>query len=779
LKQGAITHVPEIGVLQNGAARLVTQPGMRSALLVPLQQSDGKPLGILAAVSREPNHFSQQDQQLGRQVAVVLSSAIENRRLLEQTQQALAQTDTLYRVVREIASAPDLQELLRVTAGAMRLPFINRLVLYRLALDAAGEILSGRIVANWSNGRGLSPAAVGLELPLEQVMFVQPLFGAEPLLVDNVQTDGRLNSIAREITMLSSGVTIAALPLLVGDQRTGALLFEGDEPHSWSVEEQSFLTSLASAVAVAMERFRLFEETRVALNEARRSAERERESAELVSALNRRLTREGWQDYFAHLNSNLVVESAAQEHANGNGVPHETAEDAESHSTNGEGKVTFPISLRGEVIGEIELEPGDPAAISEDNLGLITHVAENLGVALDNARLVSETQRRVSELNALNQISTTITSQLEFETLLNVIGEQLRRIFNTENVYIALYDRATDMISLPYFVNDGKRVSVEPIRYGEGISSHIIRTREPLLINKYADARMGELGAKVFGNPARSFLGVPVFVGDEVTGVMTVQDMQHEDVFDESNLNLMQTIAATVGAALQNAQLYSAIKQEVVVRQRAEEEIKLSLREKEVLLKEIHHRVKNNLQIITSLLNLQSAQIKDPDAFGMFRESQARVRSMALIHEKLYQSKDLARIDFDSYVRDLLVYLFRSYAVNPDQIRPEIQEHSMFLGIDTAIPCGLIISELVTNALKYAFPDGKRGSLRLGVGPEDDGHLTLEVSDTGAGFKPGFNWRESDSLGLQLVSTLTAQLHGLVNVHSDASGTSFKITFPG
>ena len=133
---------------------------------------------------------------------------------------------------------------------------------------------------------------------------------------------------------------------------------------------------------------------------------------------------------------------------------------------------------------------------------------------------------------------------------------------------------------------------------------------------------------------------------------------------------------------------------------------------------------------------------------------------------------------FDSYVRDLMVYLFRSYAANPDQIRMHIDTNEMSLGIDTAIPCGLIVSELVTNTLKYAFPAGRRGDLHVGLGAEDDGHLTLIVSDNGIGLPQDFDWRESDSLGLQLVSTLSAQLHGTIEV-SGEGGTSYKITFPG
>jgi len=139
-------------------------------------------------------------------------------------------------------------------------------------------------------------------------------------------------------------------------------------------------------------------------------------------------------------------------------------------------------------------------------------------------------------------------------------------------------------------------------------------------------------------------------------------------------------------------------------RLRTEDQIKASLKEKEVLLREIHHRVKNNLQIISSLFNLQSRCIKDKQVLHVFKESRDRIRSMALIHERLYQSKDLARIDFTEYVRGLVANLFQSYKVNPDLIALETSIKEIFLGVDKAIPCGLIIDELVSNSLKYAFP---------------------------------------------------------------------------
>ena len=214
--------------------------------------------------------------------------------------------------------------------------------------------------------------------------------------------------------------------------------------------------------------------------------------------------------------------------------------------------------------------------------------------------------------------------------------------------------------------------------------------------------------------------------------------------------------------------------QDITDRKRAEEEMAASLQEKEVLLKEIHHRVKNNLQIISSLLSLQSENINSENPASTFRESQDRIRSMALIHEKLYQSKDISRIDFDGYVRSLTSYLSHSYAAGRN-VSVAIDIEGVSLGIDTAIPCGLIINELVSNSLKYAFRDGRHGELRIGLVQNHD-RYTLTVSDNGVGFPPGLDFRNTPSLGLQLVNTLVGQLEGTIELDS-LHGTTFKIVF--
>ena len=215
---------------------------------------------------------------------------------------------------------------------------------------------------------------------------------------------------------------------------------------------------------------------------------------------------------------------------------------------------------------------------------------------------------------------------------------------------------------------------------------------------------------------------------------------------------------------------------DITERKLAQERILASLREKEMLLKEIHHRVKNNLQIISSLLNLQMAHINDKKLMPLFRESQNRVRTMALIHEKLYRSDNLAVIDFSVYLRELATSLFHSYHSSLLRTRLDINAEPITFGIDTAVPCGLLVNELISNALKYAFPDGREGTVRIELHQNDDTTCTLVVADTGVGLPDGFDMSETKTLGMELIMSLTKQLDGDLKVDNDY-GAKFTITF--
>lgn len=213
-----------------------------------------------------------------------------------------------------------------------------------------------------------------------------------------------------------------------------------------------------------------------------------------------------------------------------------------------------------------------------------------------------------------------------------------------------------------------------------------------------------------------------------------------------------------------------------IERKQAEEKIKASIKEKEVMLREIHHRVKNNMQIISSLLRLQARKIKNKKIIDMFNVAQSRIKSMALIHESLYRSGDLARINFSDFIKKLTIHLSAMYATEKDNVKLKLDVKNVILDINRAIPCGLIINELVSNSLKHAFSDGRKGEIAVIMNINRRGKYTLVVEDTGIGFPEKFNLREPRTMGLQLVIDLVKQLDGALELRKD-EGTKFKIVF--
>lgn len=225
------------------------------------------------------------------------------------------------------------------------------------------------------------------------------------------------------------------------------------------------------------------------------------------------------------------------------------------------------------------------------------------------------------------------------------------------------------------------------------------------------------------------------------------------------------------------APLYVGIAQDITDRKQAELELEQSLREKDALLKEVHHRVKNNLQVISSLLSLQLDASAETDLVAFVQNSQSRIESMALIHEKLYRSTDLTRVDFRDYIDDLTTSLYSIYrpkgGVSLEKCVPEV-----YFGIDTAIPLGLIVNELMANAFKYAFRNGNGHAnwIQLSLYAQPDGAYVLTIGDNGVGLPEGLDYRKTTSLGLQLVMTLVAQLDGTIELFRE-HGTEYRITF--
>jgi PAS domain S-box-containing protein len=219
----------------------------------------------------------------------------------------------------------------------------------------------------------------------------------------------------------------------------------------------------------------------------------------------------------------------------------------------------------------------------------------------------------------------------------------------------------------------------------------------------------------------------------------------------------------------------SGIAHDITEKTLSEQKLKESLQEKEVLLKEVHHRVKNNLQVISSILNLQSSYVKDEKTLTILKESQNRIKSMSFIHESLYQTNDFSKINFSEYIGSLSKNLVHSYGIYDDLVELELLTENVFLNLDLSIPCGLIINELVSNALKYAFTDKKKGIINIQLFIKDE-DVCLKIKDNGVGLPKGIDYKNTETLGLQLVTSLIEQINGTIEL-KQKQGTEYIITF--
>ncbi len=421
---------------------------------------------------------------------------------------------------------------------------------------------------------------------------------------------------------------------------------------------------------------------------------------------------------------------------------------------------------------------------TDEEVQLCQTLANQVAIAIENARLHAQTERRLQEQIALREAGAVMTSALDLDTVLTRIAEQMSQAVDVTSAYISRHEpeaktstvvaeyigpqacareRVSDLgITYPYA--EGDTGFVEVMEAGR----HDISQLDDPDLPESERAHMREYGGQ-------TVLYIPLRIAGRFIGYAELWESRRQREFTPEEIALCEGIAQQAAIALENARLYEQAQEEIAERSRAEEQIRASLREKEVLLKEIHHRVRNNLQVISSLLFLQSKNVRDQRSLEILQDSQNRVRSMALVHERLYQSQDLARVDFAKYVRSLVNHLFRSYGVNSNVIRLKVNVGDISLGVDTAIPCGLIINELVSNSLKHAFPDGREGEIHIEL-RSDDGGCTLMIGDNGVGFPKGLEFRRVGTLGLQLVNTLVNQLEGTMELDR-SSGTAFTIGF--
>jgi PAS domain S-box-containing protein len=326
-----------------------------------------------------------------------------------------------------------------------------------------------------------------------------------------------------------------------------------------------------------------------------------------------------------------------------------------------------------------------------------------------------------------------------------------------ERTYRALFEQSNDAVLL--FRPDG--LIIDANRKAEAMLG---RTKESLLGSHFLDQISSAEKEDALRKVRAVIDGAPVPLYER-----TVRRGDGVEFPAEVNLSLVRD---PEGGPL----FVQSIVRDISERKKAEDAMRTALREKEVLLREIHHRVKNNMQVIISLLRLQSRSIEDPARLEIFKTTQDRIRSMALVHEKLYQSRDLAGIDFKGYIQSLVAHLIYSAGPAAARIKIELELDDVELNINKAVPCGLILNELLTNAIKYAFPEGRPGTIRIRLAAPRDGRVQLTVADDGVGLPVAVDPNNPETLGLQIVSDLARQIDAEIRIERNG-GTFCTLAF--
>ena len=407
------------------------------------------------------------------------------------------------------------------------------------------------------------------------------------------------------------------------------------------------------------------------------------------------------------------------------------------------------------------------------------HYREGAGRIVRSVGMVHDiTDRRKYEVKLRNS--------LERSDLLATVAQRLLGAENPQGIVEDLCRMVMAHIDCQFFFNylvdvPGQRMELnafagipaeaaETIRkldFGVAVCGCVARDAERIIaehIDTSDDIRTQLV--KSFG--VRAYCCHPLLIEGELLGTLSF-GTRTRPAFSSDDISLMKAVADHVALAMQRLLATKALRE-------SEERIRASLTEKEILLKEIHHRVKNNMQVISSLVDLQADEVKDETMRGVFKDVKFRVRSMAMVHEKLYQSNDFARVEFADYVRSLLSYLWRAQSSAIPGVELKMHLAPVLLPVNEAVPCGLILNELFTNALKHAFVDRTCGKLNVSLRRNGQGNVVLSVTDDGIGLPPEMDIKKVRSLGLRLVQMLARQLHASVEAKND-NGATFTISF--
>ncbi|MBN4006875.1 PAS domain S-box protein [Nostoc sp. LPT] len=387
----------------------------------------------------------------------------------------------------------------------------------------------------------------------------------------------------------------------------------------------------------------------------------------------------------------------------------------------------------------------------------------------------------------MRTVSQRIRQSLNLQDILNATVQEVRDLLGVDRVLVYQFDSEMIGTIMAESVEPGWTVSlgiqIHDTCFQTGAGVEYYQGRKRAIANIY-EAGLTDCHISLLEQfEVKANLVVPILLevssqnpGSYIWGLLIAHQCSGFREWEENQLDLLDQVTVQLAIAIQQSSILEQAQTELVQRQKAQIKLKTALAEKEVLLKEVHHRVKNNLQIVSSLLQLQSQTLKDPEIIKVLRESQNRIESISLIHKNLYTSANIGQIDVADYISNLAASLLISYQICPGKIFLETDIDSVSLNVDQAIACGLVINELISNALKHAFPNQQVGKISIAL-HNTGNSIEMTIRDNGIGLPDNLDWRNTDSLGLSLVHDLvTEQLEGDITLKRDR-GTVFKIKF--
>jgi signal transduction histidine kinase/DNA-binding response OmpR family regulator len=792
-------------------------------------------LGLVALADSHPNAFNQNHMRLLQTLASNMSTAIENMRLFQAEQQRAAELANINSVQAALSTKLDLQAIHELIGEKVREVFHVQVVDI-VSYDPATNLFSMPYSYEKGDRSVFSPREpYGFRL---QVMKTR-----EPLLINQNFTE---LASQHNNPILTGEWPKSALfvPLLTDGRVKGIISIQDMErENAFSDPDVHLLQTLANSMSVALENARLFDETQRLLKESEQRAQELTIINNVQSGLVLRLEFQDIIDLIGDkirevFDSHATLISLYKRKTNeidhrylvergqhlyiGKPVPIDkfrqrvvetrqtwlinqdyrriAAEMGEETTLEGEEPKSLlfaPMIVGDEVTGIISLQNLDrEGAFSESDVRLLSIIANSMSVVLENARLFDETQRlfsevqqRAAELGTVNAVGSALASELDLNALINLVGEQVRSIFKADIVYVALLDETTGMINFPYTFGE----ELTPIKYGEGLTSKIIESNTPLLINQELNRQMIEIGAKVIGNQSLSYLGVPIILGGKAVGVVSVQSTTEEGLFTENDQHLLSTIAANVGIALQNARLFDETRE---ARASAEQ----ANRAKSAFLANMSHELRTPLNAIIGFTRIVRRK-----AEGVLPEKQTENLDKVLtsadhLLNLINTVLDIAKIEAGRM--DVLAANFRisalidlCYNTTQPLLKPtvtmekEVDENLNIVHSDQD-KIRQIVLNLLSNAAKFTH----EGKILLAA-KQDGETLHISVRDTGIGISAEAlprlfkEFQQADNtttrqyggtgLGLSISRNLARLLGGDITVESKpGKGSTFTLIIP-